>query len=180
MRKAGGHDGGIEVKLEPIIFRSRVCGNANRREIEAKVAESLVAGKSSGNREHVRGGESFSLGNLAREQKFADTRNSCSGTRIVAVANLTVPDRFLIQLNALNGGIAEDHSAQTSIAYGKCIGPFGGWLTEVEFVWRRLLRRGDRERPCPAPCQCGSESGGSSNEAAARGTNGHGHRYLLK
>ena len=107
-----GHlcDCGVEIELQAIALDGGIRRETHRREVEVQISQCLVARHASRDREHVADGERLCLCDVAGEQQFANARDGRSGLGIVAVTiGFAVPDRLLVQLEAIQTGHAEDH-----------------------------------------------------------------------
>src|SRR6185437_3544858 len=83
--------------------------------------------------ENVTHGQFLRLCNIAGEQQLANTWDGRSGFGIVSVAiGLAVPDRLLVQLEAIQTRHTEDHRAEPPIADWKRIRPLRRGLSEVQ------------------------------------------------
>ncbi len=146
VEEGGGGDGGVEVEFEAVVFDFAVGGQAHGGEVEVEIAEGLVAGHALRDGEHVRFGEGFRFGDLAGEEQLADAGDGGGGFGVVAIeAGLAVPDGLLVELDALERGVAEDHGSEAAVANGERVWPFGGGLGEVQQVRRRGRRLGEQQ-----------------------------------
>src|SRR5438067_9847920 len=132
--EGGAGDGRVEVELVAVVVDFSVGCEATRGEVEVEIAEGLVTRHAARDGHHVAESEGFGFGDLAGEEELADLRDSFACLRVVAVADIAVPDGLLVELDALQRWVAEDHCAETAVADGEGVGPGGGGLAEVEDV----------------------------------------------